>query len=197
MDIWEAIKGRRSIGKVKPDAVDPALIERLLEAATWAPNHYYTEPWRFFVLTGEGRRPLGRVLAEIAREKLDAPDAPESRGMLAKAESKPLRAPVVIAVAAEVAERPRVVRVEEIGAVNAAIQNLLLAAHALGLGAIWRTGEPTYHPRMKEKFGLQEKDELLGFIYVGYPDHPGATPRRTPHGDKTKWIGEDVPDYTS
>jgi nitroreductase len=191
MDIIDAIQNRRSIGKVKADPVDKALIEKLLEAAIWAPNHYYTEPWRFFVLTGEGRRPLGRVLAEIAKEKMDAPFTEGNQEKLQKAEQKPFRAPVVIAVAAVPSDDPRVIPLEEIGAVNSAIQNMLLAAHALGLGAIWRTGQPAYHSKMKELFGLREKDEVLGFIYVGYPDTSGPSVRRTPFQQKTKWIDSD------
>lgn len=49
MDLFEAIRSRRSIGKVKPDPVERHLIERIIEAGTWAPNHKNTEPWRFFV----------------------------------------------------------------------------------------------------------------------------------------------------
>ncbi len=49
MDIHEAIRTRRSIGKVKPDPVEPVLIHRILEAGTWAPNHYLTQPWKFFL----------------------------------------------------------------------------------------------------------------------------------------------------
>jgi nitroreductase len=46
MDVFEAIKGRRSIGMVKQDLIKQEVIEQLLEAATWAPNHHHTEPWR-------------------------------------------------------------------------------------------------------------------------------------------------------
>lgn len=191
MDILEAIRSRRSVGKVKPDEVDRQLIETVLDAATWAPNHYFTEPWRFFVLTGEGRRPLGRTLAEIAAESMDDPTTEENREKLKKAELKPFRAPVVIAVAVSPSMDPKVIRLEEIGAVNAAVQNMLLAAHALGLGAIWRTGQPTYHPKMKTLFGLGESDEVLGFIYIGYPDLSGLKGRRAPFHEKTKWVDQD------
>jgi nitroreductase len=191
MDVFEAIHNRRSLGKVKSDSVDKALIEKLLEAAIWAPNHYYTEPWRFFVLTGEGRRPLGRVLAEIAAEKMDDPYTQANQEKLQKAEQKPFRAPVVIVAAVVPSGDPKVIPLEEIGAVNCAIQNMLLAAHSLGLGAMWRTGEPAYHSKMKKLFGLRAQDEVLGFIYAGYPDTTGPSVRRTPFENKTKWIDSD------
>lgn len=136
-------------------------------------------------MTGEGRRPLGHVLSEIAKENTDDPD------FLRKQEEKPFRAPVVIAVAVIPSEDPKIIELEEIGAVNAAIQNMLLAAHALGLGAIWRTGKPTYHTKMKEFFGLREKDEVLGFVYIGYPELPIRNGKRKPVSEKTDWIEDD------
>lgn len=192
MNVLKAIHKRRSIGKVKDIPVEKEKIEQLLEAATWAPNHYKTEPWRFFVLTGEGRVPLGRVLADIAKENMIDPTTEENQRTLMKQEKNPLRAPVIIVVAVVPSDNPKVIKLEEVGAVNAAIQNLLLAAHELGLGAIWRTGKPAYHPKMKELFGLQENDEILGFIYVGYPDMPNKPGKRASYEEKTLWISEDI-----
>lgn len=191
VDLFEAIKTRRSIGKVKPEPVEKERVEKILESATWAPNHYKTEPWRFFVLTGEGRRPLGRVLAEISKEEMDDPTTEENQKKLQKAMEKPFRAPVVIGVAVTPSEAPKVIRIEEIGAVAAGIQNMLLTAHGLGLGAIWRTGKATYHPKMKELLGLKEKDEVLGFVYVGACDPWPPTKTRTPFQEKTTWIDSD------
>lgn len=191
MDVMEAIRTRRSIGKVKQDPVEREKIEAILEAGTWAPNHYHTEPWKFFVLTGEGRKVLGRTLIEISKEKMDDPTTPENQSILNKEENKPFRAPVVIAVAVTPSDQPRVIDAEEQAAVAAAIQNMLLAAHALGLGAIWRTGPAAYHPKMKEAFDLGERDQVLGFVYVGYPDPPVPVRQRTSYADKTVWIDED------
>ncbi|QZT32605.1 nitroreductase [Caldalkalibacillus thermarum TA2.A1] len=193
MDVLKAIRTRRSIGKVKPDLVEKDKIEKILEAASWAPNHHMTEPWKFFVLTGEGRRPLGRTLAEIAKEGMEDPDTPQNREKLKRAEAKAFRAPVIIAVACTPAAKPNVKKIEEQAAVSAAIQNMLLTAHALGLGAIWRTGKPAYHPKMKALFGLKEEDELMGFIYLGYPDIEPPLRTRTPVEKKTIWIENDQP----
>ncbi|WP_195576539.1 nitroreductase family protein [Paenibacillus sp. 1001270B_150601_E10] len=191
MQLLEAIHTRRSIGKVQDTPVEREKIEQLLEAATWAPNHHKTEPWKFFVLTGEGRRPLGRTLADIAAVKMEDPSTPENQETLERQKLLPFRAPVVIAAAAIPSDDPKAVHIEEIGAVNAAIQNMLLAAHSLGLGAVWRTGLPTYHPKMKELFKLREQDEVLGFIYIGYPDMTPKPGTRIPFAEKTVWIEED------
>lgn len=191
MDIIDVIKARRSVGKVKPDAVDEKTIKQLLDSAIWAPNHFLTEPWKFFVLTEDGRKPLGRTLAEIAKEKIENPNTEENQAKLKKQEEKAFRAPVIIAVAAVPSDNPKVEKIEEFGAVYAATQNLLLTAHALGLGAMWRTGKACYHPKMKQLFGLSNESSILGFIYLGYSAMPERKGRRTPVEEKTVWIHTD------
>ncbi len=188
MDVLDAIKTRRSVGKVKQTPIDKELIYKILEAGTWAPNHFHTEPWKFFVMIGEGRRKLGMTLVEIAKEEMEDPTTEENLEKLKKQEEKPFRAPVVIAVAAIPSDNPRVLKNEEIAAVHAGIQNMLLVAHSLGLGAIWRTGKPCYHPKVKELFQLSMEDEVLGFIYIGYPDLENLKGRRKPIDEKTVWI---------
>jgi nitroreductase len=192
MDILEAIKSRRSMGLVKDDPVPEAVVNQILEAGNWAPSHFRTEPWRFFVLTGEGRRPLGKVLAEIAKENMDDPATETNQKKLEKTTEKPFRAPLVIAVAVEpTPDNPKVIDVEEYGAAFAAIQNMLLAAHGLGLGGFWRTGKPTYHPKMKELFGLSNKGEVLGFLYFGYPKREAPPGKRKDLDTCFKWLSDE------
>lgn len=188
MKLQEAIHSRPSIGKVIPEPVDHTLIEQLLEAAVRAPNHYMTEPWRFFVMRGEGRKKLGQAYAAVAEAKLREEGREADPAELLAQEKKAYRAPVVIAVAVSPSDAPKVHRIEEFAAVHAAVQNMLLTAHALGLGAIWRTGDPTYHPLMKSAFGLADHEEMAGFIYIGYPETVGTRPQRTHFSEKTVWI---------
>jgi nitroreductase len=185
--VLTALHERRSSGRVQQTPLPQATIEQLLDAATWAPNHRLTEPWRFVVLTGDARQKLGAVMA--ARQRGTNGAAPTEE-QLARTRAKPLRAPVIIAVAAEPAQRSNVIEVEEVAAVAAATQNLLLAAHALGLGAIWRTGDAAYDPAVKAFLGFAPETHLLGFVYIGYPDTTPATPRaaRTPATTLTRWL---------
>jgi nitroreductase len=188
MDILEAIKTRRSIGKVKDQMVPRELIEKIIEAGTWAPNRYLTEPWRFFVISGEGRNSLSKVMEDIVIESGIDSESEEGKKKLEKEKNKPFRAPVIIAVAADVTVDDKVLRLEELGAVNAAIQNMLLAAHGLGLAGYWKTGKACYSHKMKEFFGLKEKDEVLAFIYLGYADMEKKPPHKRPVSELTKWI---------
>jgi nitroreductase len=163
--VLRAIRDRRSIGKVSDDIPSTDLIRQVLEAGTWAPNHHLTEPWRFFVLTGEARQGLGEAMAAAAARLAPTPEAGQRAAQ--KAIGKPLRAPYIIAVAA--VPDPNVPVVEEIAATAAAAQNMLLAAHALGLGAIWRSGELAFTPEVQSFLGLSERDQVLGFLYIGFP----------------------------
>lgn len=181
-----ALKNRRSVSKVSTEEPPEALIRAMLEAATWAPNHFMTEPWRFFVLRGDARVRLGKAMGEAAARRETDPETAEAAR--AKMETKALRAPYVIAVATEPDQREKVFEVEEIAATAAATQNMLLAAEALGLGAIWRTGWVTYTDQVREFFGLSERATVLGFVYVGYTSLPAEPCVRKPVDDVTRWM---------
>ncbi|MCL4465906.1 MAG: nitroreductase [Chloroflexi bacterium] len=191
MDTLQAITARRSVGKIKPERPPRELIERMLEAAVQAPNHHLTEPWRFFVLAGEARSELGRVMSEALRKQL-ADDAGEAgKARLAKEIEKPLRAPVLIVVAVKRSENPRVVPIEDVEATAAAVENMLLAAQDMGLAAMWRTGEAAYDPAVKAFFGLSPEDHLVAFVYVGYADREPGPRERMPASENTVWRGWD------
>jgi len=186
--VLETIRTRRSIGRVKQDPVSRETIEMLLEAAIWAPSHHNTQPWKFIVMTGDGRSRLAEGYARVAALSLNDLDDQEREERLQKERQKAYRAPVVIAAVCSPSDDPRAVPAEELAAAQAAVQNLLLAAHALGLGAIWRSGAPMFHPLMKETFGLSEQEQLVGFIYIGYPDVEPSAGKRAPLAEKVVWL---------
>ena len=86
---------------------------------------------------------------------------------------------------------PSVVEIEEVCAGAAAVQNVLLAAHALGLAAMWRTGDAAFDPAVKAFFNLPPTAHLLGFVYLGYPDMAPPKQRRKPAVSLTTWLGWD------
>ncbi len=184
MDVFEAMYSRHSVGKVKADSLPRALVEKLLAAGAQAPNHYKVRPWRFVVLTGAARERLGEAMAASFGAKF--PDLAEDA--LAKERAKPLRAPVVIAVGVDKPAEAKVDEIENVAAVAAACQNILLAAQAEGLGAIWRTGDSARDPRIKQFFGFEPDQHLLGFIYVGYPEAPTMPAERPSFEDRTVWL---------
>jgi nitroreductase len=189
-ELLDLLRSRRSIPRVGPDEPPRELIEQVIEAAGWAPNHYKTEPWRFVVLTGNGRKDLGDAMAAALRRRLPSPDSPDARPMIEKERNKPLRAPVVIVVAVEPSDLPKAVEIEEIEAGAAGVENMMLAAHALGLGTMWRTGEAAYDPEVKQFLGFAPDAHIISFLYLGYPDVPTLPPRERDLRPVTRWLGD-------
>jgi len=184
MELFDAIHNRQSQGKVKQDALPRETIEKLLSAAVQAPNHYKVRPWRFVVLTGKGRDKLGDVMAASQRDR--HPDFPQDA--FDKTRSLPLRAPVLIAVGADKPSEEKVLEIENVSAVAAACQNLLLAAEALGLGAKWRTGEWARDVKVKEFLGFAPDQYIVGFLYIGYPEFTPEPRERPSFEDRAVWI---------
>jgi nitroreductase len=184
MDVFEAIYNRHSQKKVKQDPVPRELIENILSAGVQAPNHYKVRPWRFVVLMGNARDQLGEVMAASLLEQ--HPDFPQAA--FDKARTTPLQAPVIIAAGADRPTEAKVLEIENICAVAAACQNILLAAHALGLGAKWRTGEWARDSRVKEFLGFAPDQHLIAFLYIGYPEFVGPYEPRPSFEDRTVWM---------
>jgi len=184
MEIFDAIHSRHSIGKVKPDELSRETIQKLLDAGNQAPNHHRVRPWRFFVLTGESRSRLGDVMVAslLEREPASTPEQVD------KTRALPLRAPLIIAVSVDAPTEERIIAIENVCAAAASCQNILLAAHALGLGAIWRTGTWARDAKVKEFFSLAPERDLIAFIYMGIPDGEPKINERPPVDDRVTWL---------
>jgi nitroreductase len=184
--VLRAIRERRSVGRVASAPLAREEVAELIEAATCAPNHHLTGPWRFIVLAGPARGEVGAAHARaIARRTPGA--APEA---LAREAARLERAPVVVACVVRPGSDPVEAR-EDRDAVAAGVQNLLLAAHARGLGAMWRTGSMVDEPEVAEALGLEGREAVVGFVYIGRheaPQAPRATPR-PPADAVTVWRG--------
>ena len=184
MDVFEAIYGRQSVGVHRPDPVPRDVIEKLLSAAVQAPNHYHERPWRFMVFTGDGRRRLGEAIA--ASGKRCYPDSPEPA--LAAERLKPLKSPLVIAVAVDPPRHQYLLEIDNVCAVACATQNLLLAAHALGLATHWKDCGANEDPIFKSFFGLTDEQRVIALLYIGYPLAPLHIPPRPGFEDRTTWF---------
>jgi len=189
MEVVQAIFTRRSVPVVKPDPIPHDVVEFLLACAVQAPNHHHVRPWRFVVIQGTARERLGDIFAEVMHDQF--PELPEAA--LIKERSKPLRAPLLIAVGVDLPEDPRVLELENICAAAAATQNLLLAAHSLGLAGMWRTGKPALSPQVKTFLGLKPEQPLIAFLYIGYPTDKGyqSIDRPSAH-DRTVWLDDHI-----
>lgn len=179
MDAIEALQTRTSWPRLVEPAPSDEQLHELLRAAVRAPDHAMLRPWRFLVVRGEARTRLGEMFAERI-----GPDTEEKRKKLREA---PLRAPLVIVVAARVKQHPKVPRVEQICSAAAAAQNISVAAFALGYASIWRTGEPAYDGAVKRGLGLDENDAVVGYLYLGTPT---VTERPAPELDPADFVAD-------
>lgn len=189
MYVFDLIKRRRSIGKMTSEQPTREQIERLLEAATHAPNHHNTQPWNFIVLAGNAREELGNVMALSLADRLEETSNDKAQAALKKERNKLLRSPVVIVVVAESPKHPNVMEIENIEATAAAVQNMLLIAEEMGLATMWRTGDAAYDAHVKHWLGLESGEHIIAFLYVGYPAIPHLERIPISFKEKTTWLG--------
>jgi nitroreductase len=187
--VFETIQHRRSVGKVDERQPTREQITKILEAATHAPNHHKVEPWRFFVLADKARQELGEIMAASLAKRLADTTSEKAQAMLEKERNKPLRAPVILIAVAEHPTQPNVLEIENIMAVAAAVQNMLLTAEELGLACMWRTGDAAYDPKVKQWLNIEPEDHIVAFIYLGYPAIALQDSHPQPVENKTSWLG--------
>ena len=158
------IRRRRSIGRSEGE-LSKATITELIEAATWAPNHHLTEPWKFTVLTGDARLKLGEFWAKTRADEL-ALEGEKRDGFMQGETKKPMRAPVLIVVSTRT-DADAAIAEEDFAATSAAVQNLLLVAAAREYSAMWRTGDIVRSAAVKKYLGLEATDKIVAIVYLG------------------------------
>lgn len=185
-NINDLIRRRRAIfPKSYIDREIPeAIIHQLLENARWAPTHRMTEPWRFIVFQGEGRRKLGEFMA--ANYLANTPTERFSDMAFQKMLLNPQRAGCVIAICMQPDPDERIPEWEEIAATACAVQNMWLTATAYGLGAYWST--PGVVVNNDAVPGLKPGERCLGIFYVSYHDMPEVEGKRSAIEKFTTWI---------
>lgn len=164
MDAITAITQRVSVAQLTGPGPNQEQIELLYQAAFRAPDHAWLRPWRYLTIKDKGLVALGNIFVE-AHGQINSELSEEQSKKIA---SKPLRAPVMIVAIANIQQHKKVPALEQRLAVGAGIQNILTAAYALGLGAIWRTGDMATNKHVMQSLGLQDNEEILGFIYLGH-----------------------------
>lgn len=163
MQALDLLLNRVSVGRLLDPAPDAVQRDLLFRAALRAPDHGQLRPWRFLCVEGEARVRLGELFAKALLA--GNPDAkPEA---LDKARNMPLRAPLLVVVIATLHAHPKVPEQEQLLAAGCAAHGIVLAAHAQGLGAIWRTGELAYAAPVMAGLGLAGNERIVGFLYLG------------------------------
>ncbi len=182
--IFDLIKKRRSVFPVQYNAkpIEKSDIEKILEAANWAPSHKKTEPWRFKVLQGETLAKLGMFLSLKYMENDPKPKEFKVKKLI----ENPKRAGAIIAICMQRDPSESLPEWEEIAATAMAVQNMWLCCTELGIGSYWSS--PGLIKYMDEFFALNDGEKCLGFFYMGYSDEEIEEQTRMPIEDKVVWM---------
>jgi nitroreductase len=172
MQAIDALLARRSARALTEPAPDQGALELILASAARAPDHGRLRPWRFVIVRAAARERFGALLAEHVRAT--HPGTPAES--LQRERQKALRAPMIIVVAAHYTPGVKIPPVEQLLAAGAAAHAMMLAADALGFGAMWKTGGPAYDPTVKRALGLDAEDAIVGFMYLGTETGERTTP---------------------
>lgn len=190
-NLMAAIAQRRSLGlaRLKPDPIDPAIVEKMLEAANWAPSNEDTEPWRFTVFAGEGRAKLADAFGEAYRGDLGDGEFNETayEGYRNRAYQAPLWISIGMTPKLEADGSYVTSEDEEIMAAACAAQNLHLVAAAHGLIGMWHSKGTSTHPKVAEALGLSAPSRLLGLFFFGWPNVEWPAGERGPVSEKVTW----------
>ena len=161
MNIIDIIKSRRSIRKFTSEPVSEELVETILEAGRWAPSGLNNQPWRFAVIRDAGLR---QAISELTHY---------SKIVMA--------AQVLITVFLDTEKSYH--REKDIQAIGACLQNMLLEAHSLGLGAVWLGEIIRSNEQIKTILGLARRLDLMAVVALGYPDEKPKSVKRKPLAD--------------
>jgi nitroreductase len=170
--------------------VDREIVQRLLDAATQAPNHRLTRPWRFFVLDrpGSKREAVASVAADVALRAMPEPHDDQARERAQARASDVANAPVLI-LAYCVPGRDEHETRENYAAVACGLQNIQLAAGEEGLVGGWSTGGLVRDAAVQSAVGADGEWEFVGGLYLGYPtDAPPPTRERPGAANVTRWV---------
>ena len=181
--VFDLIKKRRSIFPVQynNETISRSEIEKILEAANWAPTHKKTEPWRFKVLLGEAKEKLGLFLSYKYLDMEKKPKQMKAKKLM----ENPKRAAVVIAICMQRDPGESLPEWEEIAATAMAVQNMWLCCAEMEIGCYWSS--PGLIKYMDEFFEMKEGEKCLGFFYMGRFDEALPQGVRSPISEKVEW----------
>ncbi|MGW0673446.1 nitroreductase family protein [Streptomyces sp. NPDC002746] len=182
-DLETTIRTRRSTIRLTAPAPGPDELLDLLTAAATAPDHGQLRPWRLIAISGDARARLGEAAAQAA----------PTTDLAERVVTKHLRAPLMLALVFQPRDHPTIPRWEQLAATSAMATTLLLLLDTRGWGGVWFAGPYPNAPQVRKHLGVGDREQLLGYLYVGTPA-PGESARTRATADvrsKFTWLGGD------
>ena len=162
MDAIKNLLGRKSSKDLEAPFPSKKEMDIVYQSALRAPDHAWLRPSKFLEFKGESLEELSKIFTNFANDHFK-----DDKAFIEKAKLAPFRAPMVIVLITEIKDHPKVPAVEQMLSTSAATQNILLALHALGYGAIWKTGKLALNENIPKYFNLDKNHHILGYIYIG------------------------------
>jgi nitroreductase len=189
MDFFDVVYNRRAVRQYKPDPVSREDIIKIIDAACYAPTGQNLQQVDFVVVTGEAKKKLGDSYGVIGEAYSKDWEDEESRRNFVEYAKTYGGAPVIIVVITETSKYDGV-RKMHLESASAAMENLVLAARALGLGTCWMTGPLQDEATIREALDIPENKEIVCVTPLGYPvAFPDAPPRIDPElKKKIRWV---------
>lgn len=176
MDALTALHARNSVNLLSEPGPTAKQLEAIYQAGLRACDHGGLTPWKYLRIEGDGRKDFGELMVKVKEAMDGQPLEDEAKRKL---RSKPLRAPLILVVVATVQEdHPKIPVIEQVMSAAASAQMMMTAAHAQGIGAIWRSGNLMFAPQMRTGLGLASTDQIVGFLYLGTPMACKDVPKR-------------------
>jgi nitroreductase len=164
MELFEALITRSSAASLTAPGPTPDELARMLDAAGHAPDHGRLKPWRLIVLSETMRHAFADAAVAARRARPPVPTDDQLRIV----RDKIWRAPTVVVVGCAIDKNnTKIPEVEQVIAAGAAAQNLMLAAHGLGYGVMWKTGPAAYDTGVKAALGLKATDHIVAVMHLG------------------------------
>lgn len=168
MDAITLLLTRRSCAALQAPAPEGEALDVILKAALRVPDFQELRPYEFIVAKDGGLARLGAMMERAAIASGQPPD------IVKRAPKMPLRAPLVIVVVAKARDSVVVHPLEQQMTAGCAVMAMQMAAFAQGFGGIWRSGWAMFDPTLHAELGLAERDQIVGFLYLGTPVTPPA-----------------------
>ena len=167
--VQEALTSRRTVYRYKREEVPDRILESAFEAASNAPCHKNTHPWKFYVMGEKTRESLIPEVEKLAKKK--SIDGEEAGAGISKAIEKIISPPLLICVTSARSPLDPFREEEDYAATACAIQNMTLSLWGNGVGSQWSTGSITRSDAAYAAIGVsREKERIVGFIKAGYPE---------------------------
>ena len=186
--LQQLIRNRRSTkpASMNKKPIEQSDIRELLALADWAPNHANTEPWRFIVYEKEGLQRFCFEHAELYKSTTSSEQFTEAKYNNLLQLYRTVSHTIIVYM--KRSEPAKIPVVEELAAVAAAIQNILLGAQAAGISVLWSTGGMTHQPAFKQFLGLSNEDTVMALLHMGYSEQPAKEgTRKIPMEEKINW----------